>query len=381
LRGKLRIILCFKKTIKLYAITNQEKQSISSSKIIESLKGIHTIKNLNIEKEIYEDVILKYNDLIDNDFKFNKKYNLVTILKEYIIGGGIILIVFLGRFFIKQEIINISDLIISIFLFNIFTDSVRNLFDLEQLFRLSSNALIRVSEFYDIEEENFYFMEMKRNNIIFDNVSFSYNGIDNIFNNLNIVINDNDKVMITGPSGCGKSTIAKLIIGEYKSDDGKIILGNNDILSYSKKTIRDNTCYISQDEIIFTDSIYNNIKLNRTIEEDEVLKIMNITHIGEIFKKRNLDYHMLIEEDATNLSGGERNRIILARTLLKNSKVIIIDEGTSQMNVKLERHILKNIFENFKDRTIIIITHRIDNSDLFDKIIALDEKRKMEVLM
>jgi ABC-type transport system involved in cytochrome bd biosynthesis fused ATPase/permease subunit len=90
---------------------------------------------------------------------------------------------------------------------------------------------------------------------------------------------------------------------------------------------------------------------------------------------------MLIEEDATNLSGGERNRIILARTLLKNSKVIIIDEGTSQMNVKLERHILKNIFEHFKDRTIIVITHRIDNSDLFDKIIALDEKRKMEVLM
>jgi ATP-binding cassette subfamily B protein len=136
--------------------------------------------------------------------------------------------------------------------------------------------------------------------------------------------------------------------------------------------LRNSICYISQTETLFTDSIYNNIVLNRDISYDEFLKVNKLTIVDEIVNKNNTGYDFLLEENGFNLSGGERQRIILARALLKKSDLYIIDEGLNQLDVSKERKILKNLFNEYKDKTIIVISHRFNNVDLFNKKYKLE---------
>jgi len=134
--------------------------------------------------------------------------------------------------------------------------------------------------------------------------------------------------------------------------------------------LHQNICYISQNEILFTDSLYNNLVLDKVVEIDELNKVVSDCEVNDIVNNSNLGYKLLIEEDGFNLSGGEKQRIILARSLLKQSKIFIIDEGLSQVDVSLERKILKKILNT--DSTIIFISHRLDNLDLFERLIELE---------
>ena len=132
-------------------------------------------------------------------------------------------------------------------------------------------------------------------------------------------------------------------------------------------------CYISQNEILYNDTIKNNILLDRDISYDDFLNICHLFYINEIVQDKILGYDTLLEESGSNISGGERQRIILARTLLKKSELILIDEGFSQIDVNLERKILKNIFEYYKDKMMIIVSHRKENMDLYDKVLMLKD--------
>ena len=136
--------------------------------------------------------------------------------------------------------------------------------------------------------------------------------------------------------------------------------------------IRSSITYVSQNELLFNDTIKNNILLDRDVSEVDYLNICRILHIDDIVKDNILGYDYILEENGINISGGQRQRIILARSLLKNSKIIMIDEGFNQIDIKLEREILLDIFRYFHDRTFIIISHRIENSDLYNRVIKID---------
>ena len=131
--------------------------------------------------------------------------------------------------------------------------------------------------------------------------------------------------------------------------------------------------YISQQEMLFTDTLYNNIKLNRNITDELINEVIRICDIDNIIKNNNLGINMLIEENGFNLSGGERQRIVTARSLLNDFDVLIIDEGLNQVDINLERKILEKIIKKYKDKTIIYVTHRDNNLSLFDRYIKLQE--------
>ena len=138
--------------------------------------------------------------------------------------------------------------------------------------------------------------------------------------------------------------------------------------------------YISQNEILYNDTIKNNIILDRDITETEFLNVCNMLYINDILKDNILSYNYRIEEGGANLSGGQKQRIILARALLKNSKIILIDEGLNEIDINLERKILQNIFFYYKDQTIIIISHRLYNMDLYSKVINIENGTTKDVL-
>ena len=181
-------------------------------------------------------------------------------------------------------------------------------------------------------------------------------------------------ILILGESGIGKSTLLKLIYKYYDVDRGQIFINGYDINDYTLADIRGNITYISQNEMLYTDSIRNNIILDRNISENDFLNVCKMTYVDEIIKDNILGYDYITEENGSNLSGGQRQRIILARGLLKNSKIIMIDEGLSQIDIKLERIILENLFWTYQDKTFIVVSHRENNTDLYDRVIRLRGK-------
>lgn len=167
----------------------------------------------------------------------------------------------------------------------------------------------------------------------------------------------------------------KLIYKYYDIDRDVIFINGYDINDYSLSDIRRNITYISQSEMLYTSSIRDNIVLGRNINEEDFLNMCKITYVDEIIKDNILGYDYVLEENGINISGGQRQRIILARGLLKNSKVIMIDEGLSQIDINLERIILENLFFMFYDKTFIIVSHRENNIDLYDKVIRLSDSK------
>ena len=171
-----------------------------------------------------------------------------------------------------------------------------------------------------------------------------------------------------GNSGSGKTTLLKLIKNYYKANGVYI----NDNENINNKNI----LYVSQNEILFTDTLYNNITLGKNVDVREFEKVIDICHINEIIKEKKIGYNMLIEENGFNISGGEKQRIILARTLLTHSNVLLLDESLSEVDINLERKILKKLLK--LNKTILLVSHRNNNLDLFDKLFTIKDK-KLEI--
>ena len=179
-------------------------------------------------------------------------------------------------------------------------------------------------------------------------------GINNILNNINLEIRKGEKVIITGVSGSGKSTLVKLIKGYYKSH---IRIGNKSI-----DTKLNNVSYVSKNDFLFEDTLYGNLMSDDNEKVNEMIELCQIKN----------DLNMFIEENGFNVSGGEKARIVLARTLLKPFNILIIDEGLDEVDINTERKILKNIFDKFMNKTIIVISHRLDNMDLYNHWIEIN---------
>ena len=186
--------------------------------------------------------------------------------------------------------------------------------------------------------------------------------------------------MILGSSGSGKSTILKLLSKYYVPKRDSIYLDEIDINDISISNLKDNVVSISQEEIIFNDTIKNNIIMNRDVTDLEFINICKLVYVDEIVKDMFLGYDTKLEENGQNISGGQRQRIILARALLKRGNIILIDEGLNAIDVNLERKILKNIFKSYMDKTIIIVSHRLENMDLYNKVVKLNNGSLEEVL-
>ena len=193
-------------------------------------------------------------------------------------------------------------------------------------------------------------------------------GTDKILEDVSFSVNSGDKIGILGVNGAGKSTLFKILMKYYEINRNKIYINDIDYTDY--KTSNGIKC-ISQQEVLFTDTLYNNVNLDND-DEEKFLEVARICKLDEIIKDNNTGYNMLIEENGFNISGGQKQRIVLARALMQTFNILLIDEGLNQVDINLERQILKNIFKRFNDKTIIVISHRLENMDLFNQVVELN---------
>ena len=353
----------------------QNKKADYTSYMIESISGFESIKGISIENNIINNFKNKFNHFLNSIFSLENIYNKQNFIKEFICDIGTIIIVFVGSLLIIEKNLTIGGLLFFNSLFNYFLSPYKNILEFNIIFKEASNAIKRVFEIIVPENKNGVICKKIDGNINFKNLTFSYNDRYPILKNINISIKPKEKIMIIGSSGSGKSTLVKLLLRYHKVKRNNLNIDSIDINDYEESCLKNNILYISQNETLFTDSLYNNIDLDKKLNCEQFLEITKLCYIDDIIKKSNVGYNMLLEENGFNLSGGERQRIILARSLIRNFEVLIIDEGLNQIDVSLERKILKNILNKYKDKTIIIISHRLENMDLFNRIIEFSNHK------
>ena len=371
------ILFIFKNKIYNYIDKIKKSKGNYLSFMIDSIKGFESIKGCHLEKSTISRLENKYVKFSTNMFKFQNVFYFQDFLKELINDIGYLIIVYIGCILIIKNKIELTTIITFISLLGYFLNPIKNILLLDNTIKESKISLKRILELIEYKINDPGIKEnVERYDISFKNVDFTYNDRDYILKNINLDIKQNDKVMIIGKSGCGKSTLFKILMKYYPIENKKIFIGNVDINNYKEEAINNSIVYIGQNEILFNDTLCNNIMLDNN-DSSKLLNVSNICEINDILNN-NLGFNTLIEENGFNLSGGQKQRIILARAIMKKFDILIIDEGLSQVDINLERKILKNLFYEYKNKTIIFISHRMDNLDLFDSLIEFNNGQVKE---
>ena len=369
------IIFClFRPFIKKYTNMNQENDANINSLMVETINGFETIKNLNLESIMAEKISSLYVKSLGDMHIYDNINNLELFIKDLVTYITLLLIEFIGFSLVFENVLTVGEIITFTSLVTYFISPIRNIIDLNKEYFYALNSLKRANNLFDIGSTDLT-TKTKFNitgNINLKNLSYSYNDYNLVLENINVNINKGDKVLVLGNSGSGKSTIIKLLSKYYTPKRDCIYFDGIDINDISISNLKDNVVSISQEEIVFTDTVKNNIIIDREVDDLEFIDICKLVYVDEIVKDKFLGYDTKIEENGQNISGGQRQRIILARALLKHGNIILIDEGLNAIDVDLERKILKNIFKKYVDKTIIIVSHRLENMDLYNRVLKLN---------
>ena len=364
------IIVIFRRIFNDYIKKIQVKKGEATSLMVESISGFETVKGMHIDQFIKNKFEKKYVKYLKDIFNFQNLYFLQNLFKEIIDNIGFIIITLIGCILVINGKMNIGRLLTFTTLLVYFLEPIKNIINLDTMIKEAKSALKRILDIVSYEEEtNGLVGNFHNGDIEFKNLDFSFNDRDYILKNINLKIKKGSKVMVIGNSGSGKSTLFKILMRFYNIQNNRVFINNIDLNNYNINTLNNNVLYLGQNEILFNDTLYNNLVFDNS-NSSKVLDVSRMCYVDKIIDS-NLGYNMLIEENGFNLSGGEKQRIMLARALLKKFNILVIDEGLSQVDVNMERRILKNIFDKYKDKTIIFISHRLDNLDLFDNLVKV----------
>ena len=355
---------------------NIEAETDFNTTLIENINMFNSIKNLNttdLNLKKVENSLIKF---LKNNFTLTKFLNYQVFIKSFINEIALFAINTIGFYLIKTGNLSVVDLITFNSLTAYFLEPIKNTIDMLPKLNYLKASFYKLNDFLSNKTEVLACEERLLNNdIVFEDVSYSYNSNNCILEKFNAYIKSSEHIFLKGSSGTGKSTICKLLYRLNNDYKGNILIGGVSISDYSLGCIRNNINYVSQDEEIFSDTIRNNIVYYRDIESSEFHQVCKICKLENIVSKRVLRYESLINSDTSNLSGGEKQRIILARALLKKSDILILDEVLSEVDYDLEKAIIKNILNYFKDKTIIYISHK-NHEEIFDRTINIEENNE-----
>ena len=257
---------------------------------------------------------------------------------------------------------------------------LKNLINVNVLLQGGLGAASRIFEYIDMKNDVVEGKKIIKNfdKIEFKNVFFKYpNTEKNVLNGINLTLNKNKKIAIVGPSGSGKSTLLGLMIRLFDIHKGNIYVGKEDIKDLRLNNLRSFFSLVSQDTVLFDGSISENIKYNSKLSIGSIDKFVKLACADEIIDKLPNGLNSQIGENGIKLSGGQRQRIAIARALAQQSKIILLDEPTSNLDLKTESKLFDNL-GNLKNITLIVVAHRLSTIKNFDEIFYLDSGKLIE---
>ncbi len=343
----------------------------------ETTKGIREIKSLALKREcfdIFEKDIDNLKDVRTTRRLLGKNVNTAKWTIR-IIGDSIILL-----YIIEQLKISAIDVETAMLLITYMTNIVDDVFHriIEHDFGISEftanmKRIKSLLEDNKLEKEKFGKIDYKNinGNIEFKNVSFGY-GDENILNNISFKIQPNGKNAFIGMSGSGKTTIFKLLLKQYDNYKGEILIDGHDIKEFSESSLRNTISIVNQEPMLFNMSIKENLLMvNPNATEQQIVEACKMANIDEFIETLPHKYDEIVLENNNNLSVGQKQRIAIARVILKDTPIILFDEVTSALDKKSKKEIEKTIEDLSKVKTVIVIAHTLDSVKNFDNIIVI----------
>lgn len=337
-----------------------------TSSLINYFTSFETVKNLNVSKNVSSILSKKYYKSLENDKNYNKQNYKYNFFLNLFIDLFYCIFIFLASFISYSNDIGFLDIVLFSSIFYLVIGLISNITESLSLYKVYSTSVDRVLDCLEVKQEEINKSKFEKiNKIVFKNVRYEKD-YKQILNNVNLTINKNDKVFITGESGLGKSTLMKLLLRYYNLTDGKILIDGININDLDLSFIRENITYIGQNEELFPGSIISNMNLV-SCDEEKIKEMADITLLNKFLKENNMDLNYVIEEGGFNLSGGEKKKVILTRGLLHFKNVLILDEVFNEISPFEEKTILNNLFLKYPDKIIIMISHRNNNKNMFNK--------------
>ncbi|RDH84586.1 MAG: metal ABC transporter permease [endosymbiont of Galathealinum brachiosum] len=355
--------------------------SEANSRAIDGLINYETVKYFNNEE--YE--VNRYNDTLEkweeSAVKSTSSMALLNFGQGSIIAVGVTLVmVFAAKGVVAGEM-TIGDLVLVNammlqlfiplgFLGIIYRSMKHSLADMDLMFKLLDNR----PQIQDADDSKDLLVDQA--NITFNNINFSYNKERQILHDVSFDIPSGHKVAVVGPSGAGKSTLARLLFRFYDTNQGEIQIDGQNIQDVSQASLRKNIGIVPQDTVLFNESVFHNIQYARPDSTmGEVRSAAKIANIDEFIESLPDGYDTIVGERGLKLSGGEKQRIAIARVILKNPRILIFDEATSSLDSHSEQTILKSLKKVAEEHTTLVIAHRLSTIVDANNIIVLQQGR------
>ncbi|MBR1818446.1 MAG: ABC transporter ATP-binding protein, partial [Bacilli bacterium] len=356
-----------------------------NSEVEEMLSGYTVVKAFNAEEKMLAKFESDNQELYKNAWKSQFISGMMHPIMNFVGNLNYVAIAILGAYYVIQGKINVGNIQSFIQYSKNFTQPIGQLAQVMAGFQSMLAASERIFKFLDEEEE----IEMPasevdiknlKGKVEFHHVKFGYQENRPIIKDFSLKVKEGEKIAIVGPTGAGKTTIVKLLMRFYKLDDGKITLDGEDISTLDKQEYRHAFGMVLQDTWLFSGSVMDNLRYgNLNASDEEVQEAARLAHVDHFIETLPEGYQTELNEDTDNISSGQKQLLTIARAILANPKVMILDEATSNVDTRTEELIQSAMDELMKGRTSFIIAHRLSTIKNADKILVLNHGDIVEI--
>lgn len=376
--------ICMMLTIKIaskgqkYFTYRQEGLAKVDTKVEEMLRNHNIIKVFNSEDKILKDFNKENDSLADNTWKSTFIGGIMHPIMMLIGNLSYVVIAFLGGLFVIQGKITVGNIQSFITYAKNFTNPIGNLASIMTELESMIAASERVEDYLLEEEEkkleNPVLLENVKGNITFDHVKFGYDENKPIIKDFSAYVEKGKKIAIVGPTGSGKTTLVKLLMRFYDVNSGSILIDGINIQDVDRNELRKNIGMVLQDTWLYSDTIMENIRYGKLdATDDEVIEASKEAQVHHFIQTLPNSYNMQINEETSNISEGQKQLLTIARAILRDPKVLILDEATSSVDTRTEELIQKAMDSLMKGRTSFIIAHRLSTIKNADLILVLKD--------
>ena len=380
------LVLVYKQPYKKINEESMAQSAALNSQMIESLRGIETVKcNANEQTEL-DNLEREYMKSLKISLRSSRISTTQGLISSFISTGFSMLTTYVGISQVLNGEMTLGGFMAFSTLSSYFTSPLSNLIGLQMEIQEASISMKRLTEIMDYPAENETAegmeqseMEKVEGDIEFKDVTFRYGNRAPALDHVSFTIPAGKKVALVGSSGSGKSTITKLLLKYYDPEDGEIDVNGVNLAEYSNHSVRRAIAYVPQNVELFSKTIYDNIRISRMDATlDEVKEAAKKADAHDFIRHLPLQYNTYLEEAGNGLSGGEKQRIALARAFLKDSNLYILDESTSNLDFATETLIFNMIYEQLADRSMLIVAHRLSTIRDCDLILVMDHGKIVE---